>query len=138
VLFLEPLGEFPNSDGASLGIASGGGILAILGGGDDGDRPTACLLAGEDGAWSEADAARSSPGTVLYNVLFATTGQDAQPEAGQVLVPEKILARLVGGAGVSLDAAAVARARPDGYTILLGPYGLSSSFPTAMRFSINS
>ena len=93
VLLLEALGELLDGDGPPVGIAPGRRILAILGRGDDGDRPASRLLAGEHGAGSEADAARSSAGAVLYNVSLATAGQDAQPEAGQVLVPDEVLAR---------------------------------------------
>jgi len=91
VLFLEPFGELLNGDGAPVGIATRRRIFAIFGRGDDGDRPIPRLLAGEHGAWSEADAARSSPGAVLYNVSLAPTGQHAQSEAGQVLIPDEVL-----------------------------------------------
>ena len=93
VLFLEPLGEFLDGDGPPVGIAPGGGIVTVLGRGDDADRPVSGLLTGEDGARPEADAARSSPSAVLYNVSLATTGQDPQSEAGQVLVPDEVFAR---------------------------------------------
>ena len=92
VLLLEPLGELLDGDGSPIGIAPGGGIVAVLGRGDDGDRPASRLLAGEHGAGPEADAARPSAGAVLYNVSLATAGQDAQPEAGQVLVPDEVFA----------------------------------------------
>ena len=95
VLLVEALGEFLDRDGPPVGIAPGGGILTVLGRGDDGDRPAARLLAGEHGARPKADAARSSTGAVLYNVSLATAGQDAQPEAGQVLVPDEVLASLL-------------------------------------------
>ena len=90
VLSLEPLGEFLDRDSPPIGIAPRRGILAILGRGNNSDCPASCLLAGEHGAGSETDAARSAPSSVLYNVSFTTAGQDAQPEARQVLVPDEV------------------------------------------------
>ena len=97
MLFLEPLGELLDCNGPPVGIALGGRVIAVLGGRDDRDRPAARLLAGEYGAGPEANAARSSPGAVLYNVSFATTGQDADggyqgPEFNKALA--KILPHL--------------------------------------------
>ena len=92
VLPFEPLGEFLDRDGLPVGIALGGGILTVLGRGNDGDRPAARLLAGEDGAGPEADAARPSAGAILNNISLTAAGQDTQAEAGEVLVPDEIFA----------------------------------------------
>lgn len=93
MLFLEPLGELLDGDGTPIGITPSGWIIAVLGGRDDRDGAATRLLAGKYAAWSETDASRPSAGAVLYNVSFATAGQDAQPEARQIFIPNEILAR---------------------------------------------
>src|SRR5690606_23447787 len=64
-------------------------------GGDDGDGAVARLLAGQDRAGPEADPPRPASGAVLNNVPLAPARQHAQPEAGDVAVPDKVF----GGAG---------------------------------------
>ena len=90
MLPLEPLGELLDGDGTPIGITPGRWIIAVLGGRDDRDGAATRLLAGKYAAYSETDASRPSAGAVLYNVSLATAGQDTQPEARQVLVPDEV------------------------------------------------
>ena len=83
VLFLESLGELLDGDGTPIGITPGGWIVAVLGRGNDGDRPASSLLAGEHGAWPEADAAGPSPGAVLYNVCLRPLVRTRRPKPGR-------------------------------------------------------
>lgn len=59
------------------GVALGRRVLAILCRGDDGDRPRACLLAGEHGAEAQAHAPGPAAGAVLDDVALSLAGKDA-------------------------------------------------------------
>jgi hypothetical protein len=91
VLPVEPLGELLDRDGAAAGVALGSGILARPCGGDNGNRTVAGLLTREDGARPQADPPRSPAGPVLDDVALAATGQDAESQPVDVVVPDEVL-----------------------------------------------
>ena len=91
MFLVEAIGQLLDRDGSPVGIALGGGILTIPSRCDDSDRPCARLLAGEHGAGPEADAPRSSPGTVLHDISLTAARQHTQPEAGEFVVPDEML-----------------------------------------------
>jgi len=62
-------------------------------GGDDLDGAVARLRAGQHGAGSQRHPPRPPPGPVLHHVALASAGQDAQAKAGDVAVPDEVLAR---------------------------------------------
>ncbi len=90
---VEALRQFLDRDGLAPGVAFGGRVLAVAGGGNDGDGTGSCLLAGQDGARPEADPARPAPRTVLDDIALPAAGQDPETEAGDVVVPDEILGR---------------------------------------------
>ena len=73
----------------------GGGVLAIARRGDNGDGAVAGLLARQDRAGPEADPPRPASGAILDHVALAPARQHAQPEAGDLAVPDEVF----GGAG---------------------------------------
>src|SRR5665213_1104427 len=91
VPYVEAVGELLDRNGPPVGIAPGRRVLAVLGRGDNCDRPGSCLLAGEHGGRTKADAARSTTGAVLDDISLAAARQHAQPEAGEFVVPDKML-----------------------------------------------
>ena len=90
---VEAFRQFLDRDGLAPGIPFGGRVLAILGCGDDGNGPGASLLAGEDCAGSKAHPARSASGAVLDDVALAAAGQNPEPEARNVVIPDEIFGR---------------------------------------------
>ena len=93
VFLVEAVSEFLDRDGLPPGVTFGGRVLAVLGCCNDGDRLVPDLLTGQDSAGSEADAPGPASGSILHDVALATAGQDAEPEAGDVVVPDEILGR---------------------------------------------
>src|SRR5262245_13071934 len=50
-----------------------------------------CLLASEHATWSEIEAPRAAACAVLHHVTFSAAREYAEPEAGQVLIPNEIV-----------------------------------------------
>ena len=78
-------------DGMASGVAVGRRVLAGSCRGDDSDCAVAGLLAGEDGARSQAHASRPSAGPVLDHVAFTAARHDPKAEARDIAVPDEIL-----------------------------------------------
>lgn len=95
VLLVEPLGQLLHSDRLAPRVSLGGGVRAIARSGDDGDGAVAGLLAGQDRAGPEADPPGPASGAILDHVALAPARQHAQPEAGDLAVPDEVF----GGAG---------------------------------------
>ena len=91
VLLLEALGELGDGDGLPLCVALSGGIISVLSGCDNCDGAVSRLLASEHATWSEIEAPRAAACAVLHHVTFSTAREYAEPEAGQVLIPNEIV-----------------------------------------------
>src|SRR5690606_26111988 len=92
---VEPLGQLLYRDRLAPRVPLGCGVRAIARGGDDRDGAVARLLAGQDRAGPEADPPGSTSGAILDHVALAPARQHAQPEAGDLAVPDEVF----GGAG---------------------------------------
>ena len=94
VFFVEPLCQFLHRDRLATRVAFSRGILAIAGGGDDGDGPDTRLLAGQHRIWPKADPPRPTSCPVLYDIALAPAGQYSQAEAWNIAVPDKVFGGL--------------------------------------------
>ena len=94
MLLVEPLSQFLNRDGFAPCVAFSGRILAIAGGGDDGDGPDTRLLAGQHRIWPKADPPRPTSCAVLHDIALAPAGQYSQAEAWNIAVPDKVFGGL--------------------------------------------
>jgi hypothetical protein len=91
---VKPLRHFLDRDGLSPGVPLGGRIRAVARRSDDGDGPSARLLAGQHRVWPEANPPRPASGAVLDHIAFAATREHAKAEAGNVAVPDKVFSGL--------------------------------------------
>jgi hypothetical protein len=91
MLLLEALGEFGDGDGLPLCVALSGGIISVLSGCDNCDGAVSRLLASEHATWSEIETPRAAACAVLHHVTFSAAREYAEPEAGQVLIPNEIV-----------------------------------------------
>ncbi len=94
MLPVEPLRQFLDRDRLAPGVAFGGGIFTIAGSRNDGDGPSASLLAGQHCVWPEADPPRPASSAVLDDIALAAARQHPKAEAGNVAVPDKVFGGL--------------------------------------------